>query len=365
MVDQQRLTDALVDLAASLTRDCRIQGLLDQIVEQLPKILPVVGAGVLLAGRHRELTHVAASDPTLLRLQRMQVEQAEGPCLDTFVSGQPVVVPDLPRDTRYPALGRSGAGAGVAAVSVFPMTVGRAPLGALAVYRSTPGALEPADAAAAQVVADVATAHVVNLRTRAAACDRAELLRQQALHDPLTGLPNRLLLHDRLQVAMAKARRSDCNVAVLFVDLDDFKVINDSYGHSAGDAMLVAVAERLRAVLRPGDTLARLGGDEFVVLCEDLTDCHMAEKLASRVAEALREPFVVNYGREPTHEITLTGSVGVAYAGEGAMMPEVLLRDADAAMYQAKRHGGARYVVTGDAVHRFVEPPDRSIRAAG
>jgi diguanylate cyclase (GGDEF)-like protein len=167
-----------------------------------------------------------------------------------------------------------------------------------------------------------------------------EQLEYQALHDALTGLPNRALFMDRLQHALVRTRRRKGEIAVLFMDLDNFKVINDSLGHEAGDKLLVAVAERLRARLRPEDTAARLGGDEFVILLEDLTDVGEATRVAERIAEALRTAFVLN-----RREVFVTASIGIALSDDARKEPADLLRNADLAMYRAKHAGRAHYEV--------------------
>ena len=165
-----------------------------------------------------------------------------------------------------------------------------------------------------------------------------EAVRAKALHDPLTGLANRTVLNDRLEQAQRRAERSRSNVAVLFLDLDRFKVINDSLGHDAGDDLLIAVAQRLLLSLRPGDTAARFGGDEFVILCEDVVGPHEAVALAERLGEILREPFMLAGDR-----VFVTASVGIAISSGEGDDAAALLRDADAAMYEAKSHGPARY----------------------
>jgi diguanylate cyclase (GGDEF)-like protein len=168
--------------------------------------------------------------------------------------------------------------------------------------------------------------------------DTEEALAHQALHDPLTGLPNRALLLDRLAQAAARAGREPTPLAVLFLDLDRFKVVNDGLGHRAGDELLQAVANRLLAVVRPEDTVARLGGDEFVVLCEHLMHEEQAAHLAERIAEVLRRPVTVS-----EREVSITASIGIVLADAGAVAPEALLRDADTAMYQAKERGRDRF----------------------
>ena len=162
----------------------------------------------------------------------------------------------------------------------------------------------------------------------------------QATHDALTRLPNRVLFMDRLSHALARRRRRPSGLAVLFLDLDRFKWLNDSLGHAAGDEVLREVAARLRSALRPGDTLARFGGDEFVVLCEDVTSEAGARAVAERLRTALGAPIEVG-----SEETTLTLSIGIAYAGpDGAeATAEALVRDADAAMYRAKERGRDRH----------------------
>lgn len=166
-----------------------------------------------------------------------------------------------------------------------------------------------------------------------------EQLKHQALHDPLTGLPNRILLEDRLRLALRRTKRRGGQVAVLFVDLDNFKVVNDSLGHEAGDRLLQSVSKRLGAVVRPEDTVARLGGDEFIFLLEEV-GLEEACSTAVRILATLRSPISLR-GRK----VYATASIGIAVGGNGTQRTEDLLRDADLAMYGAKRSGKARYAV--------------------
>ena len=165
-----------------------------------------------------------------------------------------------------------------------------------------------------------------------------ERLSHQALHDALTGLPNRALFTDRLGHALTRVRSGGRTVGVLFMDLDNLKVVNDSLGHTAGDRLLVAVSGRLRDCLRPVDTVARLGGDEFTILLEDIADVTEAISVAERIAKALRVPFEL-VGRQ----VYLTASIGVALSLSGDERAEDLLRRADVAMYKAKNSGKAQY----------------------
>ncbi len=167
--------------------------------------------------------------------------------------------------------------------------------------------------------------------------EAAEALSQLALHDPLTALPNRSLFMDRLGQALHRLERRDRVLAVLFVDLDRFKAINDRFGHAAGDTALLAVGARLREVLRPHDTVGRLGGDEFVVLCEDLEDDRAAVRVAERVLAALEQPIECG-----DHTVVSSASIGIALTRRSDTTPDALLRDADMAMYRAKETGRNR-----------------------
>src|SRR3954449_3031950 len=171
-------------------------------------------------------------------------------------------------------------------------------------------------------------------------------LTHQALHDDLTGLPNRALFLDRLGQALPRLGRHATSLAVLFLDLDKFKAVNDVLGHAAGDELLRAVAARLEGILRAGDTAARLSGDEFAVLCEDVAGERHAIGVAERVAEALRDPFRLGGG----DEVNVGTSVGIALATEPTEDADMLLREADAAMYRAKERGGGVYEVYDDGM---------------
>jgi diguanylate cyclase (GGDEF)-like protein len=175
-----------------------------------------------------------------------------------------------------------------------------------------------------------------------------ELLAHRALHDPLTGLPNRQLLVDRLTHVIAMARRrGGVPPVVMFLDLDRFKLVNDTFGHRAGDDLLVQVADRLRSVLRTTDTLSRFGGDEFVVLCEDLSTTQTVSMITERIQGVFDEPFEIAKER-----LSISVSIGVASLDDAVTTTEVLLSDADAAMYFAKAHGAAGKVQLFDHATR-------------
>ncbi len=165
-----------------------------------------------------------------------------------------------------------------------------------------------------------------------------EQLAYDVLHDHMTGLANRLLFLDRLGQAIQRSKRhAEPSFAVLFLDLDLFKVVNDSLGHSYGDQLLVAVAQRLREILRSSDTVARFGGDEFAILLEDVADAECTDRLAERIQQEIRRPFMLD-----EHEVYITASIGVAADTIKYGRPEDMLRDADLAMYQAKALGKGR-----------------------
>lgn len=159
-----------------------------------------------------------------------------------------------------------------------------------------------------------------------------------ATHDPLTQLPNRNLLQDRLQHAVVHAHRYNRLVAVMFLDLDRFKLINDSLGHTAGDQLLKIMAARLQGIVREGDTVARLGGDEFVVILEDLTNEEDATRVAEQILKEIPRPVSLN-----SHELSITTSVGISLYPKDGQAPDTLIKDADTAMYQAKELGGNHF----------------------
>jgi len=164
-----------------------------------------------------------------------------------------------------------------------------------------------------------------------------ERLQYQVLHDVLTSLPNRPLLIDHLRMALARMSRAHELVAIMFVDLDRFKPVNDTYGHEAGDQVLVALGRRLSAAVRAGDTVARFGGDEFLVLCENVNSVEEAVALANRMVETMAEPILVG-----AVELVVSASFGLVVTDSPAVDAEELVRQADRAMYEAKRKGRAR-----------------------
>jgi diguanylate cyclase (GGDEF)-like protein len=214
----------------------------------------------------------------------------------------------------------------------------RGPLGLAILHFDRPRAPDASDRRVLESAADLAHIAIEAMAAQ-------ERLVHQATHDALTGLPNRLLFLDRTAVALTRLARSPLSVAVLFVDLDRFKTVNDSLGHDVGDRLLVSLARRLEGVMRPADTVARFGGDEFTILCEDIQDQQEAVAIATRVRAALAVPVPLE-----GHDLWVTASIGIAHTADHRRAASELVEDADAAMYRAKRTGGDVHCVYDSAV---------------
>jgi diguanylate cyclase (GGDEF)-like protein len=250
----------------------------------------------------------------------------------TLAVGGPVIVADLTTEERFagpPLLREHGVRSGL---SVPVVTAGRT-WGVLGAHTRRVRPFADHDVHFLSAVAHVCAGVV-------ARDDAQSELRHQTMHDQLTGLPNRILLGDRLAQALGRLGRHPGGVAVLFADLDQFKIVNDTLGHPAGDRLLTQVAARLAGAVRPGDTLSRHGGDEFVVLCEDCPEPEMAESVAARLLATLADPFDLD-----GDQLFVSASVGIAQTPRPDADPSSLLADADAAMYQAKKAGRGRYAV--------------------
>ncbi|MEA2374911.1 MAG: hypothetical protein QOD53_1374, partial [Thermoleophilaceae bacterium] len=259
----------------------------------------------------------------------------------TLAASGPVIVDDFEREQRFsppPALGSIGVASGLGVAIPGP----RRPFGTIGGHTDEPRKFTRDEALFLQSVAHVLAAAIERLRSE-------ESTRHNALHDPLTGLPNRALFLDRLAHVMHRRDPKASQAAVMFLDVDNFKLINDSLGHEAGDRLLCAIGPRLAGVLRPSDTVARFGGDEFVILAEEVGDGRDALVLAERLQSSLGDPFVLD-----GEEHFLTASIGVALATGRYESPDPLMRDADAAMYRAKERGRAQCELFDDAMRNQV-----------
>ncbi len=335
---ERELSAVLIDFARTMVTDFPIEAILDGLVERIVDTLAISAAGVTLIEPGGSPRYVAASDEAALRFEKLQTELGEGPCLLAYTSGTAVQVPDLREDTRFPVFAPRALAAGLMAVFTFPLRHGDRQLGALDLYRETAGELSSHSLTIAQTLADVVSSYLSNAQAREDLQDSSDRSRQASLHDPLTGLPNRVLMLERLEHAFLRSRRTQRATAVYFIDLDKFKAVNDTHGHSVGDELLIAVSKRLGGLLRPPDTVARLAGDEFVVICEDLQSTGHAGVVGDRMAAALHRPFTLSEG-----DVAVSASIGIAYSSNGEHDAEQLLHNADRAMYQAKHRGGARY----------------------
>ena len=225
MVHEESMASVLSDFARTLLTDFPLQGILDQLVERIPEVLPITGAGITLISTGLAPQYIAASNEDALKFERLQTELGEGPCLWAFRTGEAVSIPDLAVETRFPRFGPAALEAGMAAVFTFPLWHATARIGALDLYRDTRGPLTYEAREAAQTLADVAAAYLINAQARQQSLQAADWFRERSLHDALTGLANRVLLQERIEHASARSKRTHRAVSVLFVDLEDRKSV--------------------------------------------------------------------------------------------------------------------------------------------
>jgi diguanylate cyclase (GGDEF)-like protein/PAS domain S-box-containing protein len=309
-----------------------LDDLAGEVVRTVASMLGTELSAVLeLCHTEQTLTFISGVgwDDEIAARARFSVAEPDTQVAFTLAHKQPVVVEDLATETRFRHSAHLGAH-GVTSGLTVVIEGHERPFGVLAAHTSERRTFTADDTHFVQAVANVLSTAVERRRVE-------EQTRHAALHDELTGLPNRRLVLDRIGQALQRRGEGSASVAVLLVDLDRFKVINDSLGHAAGDELLLALAPRLKAAMRPQDTVARLGGDEFVVVCEGLVSPRDAVAVAERIAPAIAQPVTLASG-----EHLVSASVGIA-VGRAGDTPESLLRDADAAMYRAKERGRGRY----------------------
>jgi diguanylate cyclase (GGDEF)-like protein/PAS domain S-box-containing protein len=309
-----------------------LAGLMAEAVATATSTLDVDGGGILeLSDDGEHLTIVAGTGLPDGIVGEHQIPIGESANAGyTLLTGEPTIVEDLAAETRFepaPFLLQIGV---VSIVSVPIRGHGR-PFGVLDVRARVPRRFSEDDVDFLSAIARLITVAVERHRDEQAT-------RHRALHDPLTDLPNRTLALDRLGSAVRRRRREGIDVAVLVLDIDRFKLINDASGHAAGDDVLLALAARLTDTVRATDTVARLSGDEFTVICPDIGGIRGATELAERLATAVTVPLVLGSG-----EHCFTISTGIALTSARDDTPESLLGDADAAMYRAKARGRGRY----------------------
>jgi diguanylate cyclase (GGDEF)-like protein len=332
---EDTLAAVLSEFARTLITDFPIQRILDHLVDRIVDILPISSAGVTLISEGSSPRYIAASDDDARRFERLQTELDEGPCLLAYHSGVAIAVPDLAVDNRFGRFAPAASAVGLGAVFTFPLNQADERFGALDLYRAEPGELSPEAMTTAQTLADVVAAYLLNAESRDRALAMSDQFQHDAMHDTLTGLPNRLLLQERLNHAASRAKRIRTCTAILFLDLDRFKEVNDTYGHDVGDRLLIAVSHRLTGLIRASDTLARFSGDEFVFLCEEVHGSADVAMLAKRIDETFTRPFHLS-----GVDISVRASIGSAFVGPGEDITSELLVRADMAMYRAKRKSG-------------------------
>lgn len=330
-----KLAQVLADFARTMLTDFPIQAILDELVRRIVDVLPITAAGVTVMSLGASERYFAGSDDDARRFEELQTRIGEGPGVWAHEQGEVVSIPDLQAEERFLQFTQQAIDFGLAAVFTFPLQHGAVQIGALDLYRDTTGPLSAAAVSDAQTLADVASSYLVNAQARVDLRNSSDRSRFAALHDALTGLPNRILLIDRLEQAFRRNSRTNQTFAALFLDLDRLKSVNDCHGHAIGDELLIAVGQRLTRVVRPGDTAARMSGDEFVVLCEDLHEPAEAVAIGHRLLSALASPFQLS-----GVVVDISASIGIAYARRSDRSAEQLLQDADSAMYEAKRQGG-------------------------
>ncbi len=316
-----------------------IEETLSEICRMLERRLPQARCTVLLADPDLRVLRYGAApsfpQSFLDATGDLPISEESTMCGAAATLGTTVVVADVldhPVYAKFADLARANHIRGCWSTPIRDASGARV-LGTFAAYLVEPRAPGPTEVAAVESVAALAAIAIERHDVQSRLADLAH-------HDSLTGLPNRNLFGELLEHALRRARRSESAVAVLFLDLDRFKIVNDSRGHDVGDELLEAVAGRLEVVLRPGDVVARFGGDEFTVLCEDLephTAGEQAISVADRLIGALRESFTIE-----GDELFVGVSIGIAVGITGLEPPDALLRDADAAMYLAKDRGRGR-----------------------
>lgn len=376
-VDQARLVQVVGGLARRAIGDFTLESLLQDLAVAVADVLEIDGVGVSYHdGEHMRVVHTLP--PLVDGAERVQEEDGSGPCHDAVNTESQVSEGELAQHSyRWPRFAEQALAAGLNAVAALPMLGRGRAWGALNLYRREPGPFSAEELTAAQVLTDVACGYVVMAHDRAVAEEAERQAAHAATHDGLTGLPNRALLYDRLNHAVATTSRGRRAMAVIFIDLDGFKSVNDTHGHQAGDELLRQVAGRLSTVVRKGDTLARWGGDEFVVICEALTpghprsagaaagrssgdapqgaDEHALEVIVDRLHGVLAASF------ELPAVVRIGASVGVAAgvpddgSSTGRDDVDALLRLADEAMYTAKRQQHQDSESTHKVINLLVE----------
>jgi diguanylate cyclase (GGDEF)-like protein/PAS domain S-box-containing protein len=332
LAQHARQQECVARLGQFALRERELPALLGHLLTGVARTLDLQFCSVLQLRRGEDKLDVVASEgfPGGVVRERAVAHEPNSQAAYLLRTREPVVVNDLSTETRFERSELLIADGVVSSMSVVIDGRDR-PFGVLSAHTNRHREFGADDVNFLTAVANLLSAAVERH-------GEEEANREAALRDPLTGLPNRTMALDRLEQALNRRRRDGTNVAALMLDLDRFKVINDSLGHGAGDELLLALAPRLREILRPSDTVARLSGDEFVIVCEAPPGLRQVITVAERAAAAIGRPFELDSGQH-----FVTTSIGISIASSADDTPESLLRDADAAMYRAKQRGPGRY----------------------
>jgi diguanylate cyclase (GGDEF)-like protein/PAS domain S-box-containing protein len=311
-----------------------LEQILTQLVQMVERQYPEMIAAISLLRDERLYMAAAPGLPEAVRrgLHGTRIGPTAGSCGAAVYWGEPIFATDIATDPLWDEHRELALANQIASCWSAPILAGNGkPLGTFAVYRRKPSRPDKAQTSLLQTTSG----------TAAIAIEQRQLTDQlayQAHHDALTGLPNRLLFQERLRQAIVHARRSGTMLALLYIDLDRFKLINDTLGHASGDALLRQVAWRLKSCLRETDTLARISGDEFTVTATGLKNPQHASIVAETILKALRDPFQAD-----NQELYVTASIGISVFPQDALEAETLQRNADNAMYLAKSQGKNRF----------------------
>ena len=328
-----RQQEAVARLGHRALESAAIELLEREACEMVSEVLGAPIVAVLERAEAKQL-RVRAAHGVPPELVGLLVPPSAGPPLESLSGGESIVISDWETETRFARPG-IGVETGIVSSAGVPLA-GGATHAMLSAHRRRVWEPSPDELGFLRAVANVLSA----ARDRA---ETEEAMRRQALHDPLTGLPNRTLVTDRLAHALERARLRGTTTGLCVLDVDQFKAVNDALGHAAGDELLREMGPRLARVLRPSDTVGRLSSDEFVVICEDVDDAAEAAELAPRLVAAMSDPVTIGGEEHP-----VTASAGIAFDTAGELTAGELLRNADAAMYRAKERGRGRVEIFGE-----------------
>ncbi|MFW7415874.1 putative bifunctional diguanylate cyclase/phosphodiesterase [Demequina sp. SO4-18] len=346
-VNGQRLVAAAADLSHMAAGEFTGDAMLRALAQVATESMDVDGAGVLRRAHDRNVfaySHGAYA-MGVRSMEQLQEGLQAGPGADAIASGSVIASEDLGTDERWVDLQRSARQLKIRSVLAVPLISRGQAWGVLDLYCQQARTWSAEDVQAARALADVAVSYLVMASDRDLARSAHKALSYRAMHDDLTGLPNRTLLLDRMEQALGAADRSGAGVAAVFLDLDLFKDVNDTFGHFTADTVLVEIARRLSATLRAGDTLARFAGDEFVIVCSGLShESHdelgrRVDALTTRLQRTMQAPIRVG-----DVEVVVSASIGAAIATASTTAQE-LIANADFAMYSAKKSGPGRVMV--------------------